>query len=88
MAIYKANHHLPIEDLEREKLVLKKSASTSEKFGLEVKSSEIFLRSLISSAKAIQYRVRANLLSVSNGKKTKIAMLRIELRRFRPPHPN
>lgn len=73
VAIYKANHHLPIEDLEREKLVLKKSASTSEKFGLEVKSSKMFLSSLISSAKAIQYRVRANLLSGSNSKNTIIA---------------
>lgn len=73
VAIYKANHHLPIEDLEREKLVLKKSASTSEKFDLEVKSSQMFLSSLISSAKAIQYRVRADLLSASNSKNTLIA---------------
>jgi chorismate mutase len=73
VAIYKANHHLPIEDLEREELVLKKSASTSEKFGLEVKSSQMFLSSLISSAKAIQYRVRADLLSGSNNQKTLIS---------------
>ncbi|WP_375319832.1 chorismate mutase [Aliivibrio logei] len=73
VAIYKANHHLPIEDLEREELVLKKSASTSQKFGLEVKSSQMFLSSLISSAKAIQYRVRADLLSGSNNQKTLIA---------------
>jgi chorismate mutase len=53
--------------------VLKKSASTSQKFGLEVKSSQMFLSSLISSAKAIQYRVRADLLSGSNNQKTLIA---------------
>ncbi|CAK1797005.1 chorismate mutase [Vibrio crassostreae] len=69
VAIYKANHHLPIEDLEREELVLKKSASTSDKFGLEVKSSQIFISSLISSAKAIQYRVRADLLSGSKNQR-------------------
>ncbi|PSX05481.1 chorismate mutase [Photobacterium angustum] len=73
VAIYKANHHLPIEDLEREDLILKKSASTSEKFGLEVKSSQMFLSSLISSAKAIQYRVRADLLSRTNSQNAFIA---------------
>ncbi|MGT2621266.1 chorismate mutase [Photobacterium damselae] len=42
VAIYKANNNLPIEDLEREALILKVSTSISEKRGLDVKSYQIF----------------------------------------------
>lgn len=87
VAIYKANNNLPIEDLEREALILKVSTSISEKRGLDVKSYQIFLGSLISSAKTIQYRVRAELLSASNKKDRLIArdlkaMVRPELLRL------
>ncbi|MDP2558558.1 chorismate mutase [Photobacterium damselae subsp. piscicida] len=57
VAIYKANNNLPIENLEREALILKVSTSISEKRGLDVKSYQIFLGSLISSAKTIQYEL-------------------------------
>ncbi|GEM74405.1 gamma subclass chorismate mutase AroQ [Vibrio sagamiensis] len=63
VAIYKANHGLPIEDLARESIVLEKAVATSEKYGLEQNSIKTLVKSLMSSAKVIQYRVRADALS-------------------------
>ncbi|WP_347230499.1 chorismate mutase, partial [Vibrio splendidus] len=65
VAIYKAIHGLPIEDLKREEIVLKKSSLASENYGLNVDSMKSFTVALMSSAKAIQYRYRADMLSKS-----------------------
>ena len=63
VALYKAQHQLAIEDLDREKVVLSKAKTSSEKFLISSESIEDFTTSMMSAAKAIQYRYRANLLS-------------------------
>ena len=63
VALYKAKHHLAIEDLKREAVVLEKSKAGSAKYELNSDSTEAFTVSLMSAAKAIQYRYRADMLS-------------------------
>ena len=63
VALYKINHHLAIEDVEREAVVVEKSKAASAKYSLDGDSTTEFTRSLISAAKAIQYRYRADLLN-------------------------
>ncbi|WP_284191103.1 gamma subclass chorismate mutase AroQ [Vibrio zhanjiangensis] len=63
VALYKINHHLAIEDLEREAVVIEKSKAASEKYGLDGTSTTELTVSLISAAKAIQYRYRADMLT-------------------------
>ena len=63
VGLYKANHHLPIEDIAREEVVISKASQSAAKVGLDSQSVEGFFRAQISAAKAIQYRYRADLLN-------------------------
>ena len=62
VALYKARNHQPVEDREREAVVLAKSVEKAEKLGLDPASVSDFYAAQISAAKAIQYRRRAALL--------------------------
>lgn len=63
VSLYKANNNKPIEDIEREVLVIERASQSAEKFGLNKQSIAGFFQAQISAAKAIQYRYRADLLS-------------------------
>ena len=63
VAVYKAEHHLPIEDVAREQVVVEKAKAAAGKQGLNPESVEAFFKAQIAVAKAIQYRRRAELLS-------------------------
>ncbi|CAM3803442.1 Monofunctional chorismate mutase precursor [Vibrio aerogenes CECT 7868] len=63
VGLYKANHHLPIEDISREEVVLKKAVQSARKAGLNGNTVAAFFQSQIAAAKAIQYRYRADLLN-------------------------
>ncbi|WP_168204034.1 chorismate mutase [Aliikangiella coralliicola] len=71
VALFKANHHRPIEDIEREKLVIKKAVITARSLGIEATQIENFFQAQIAVAKAIQYRYRADLLSKPTTRKPK-----------------
>lgn len=64
VAGYKAQHHLPIEDLPREQQVIQSMLKNAEQAGLEPDSVEPFVHALMNASKAIQYRYRADWLSV------------------------
>lgn len=63
VAGYKAEQHLPIEDLAQEKKVLDQSLSEAESFGLNSETVKPFIVAQMDVAKAIQYRYRADWLS-------------------------
>ncbi|HEB26863.1 MAG TPA: gamma subclass chorismate mutase AroQ [Porticoccus sp.] len=63
VAKYKAQHHLPVEDVQREILVLKKAIDQAQLLGLEPASIKDFFRVQMDMAKAIQFRARADWLS-------------------------
>jgi chorismate mutase len=63
VGLYKANHHLPIEDVAREKVVIDKAIQSAQQAGLDGHSVAAFFKSQITAAKAIQYRYRADLLN-------------------------
>jgi len=63
VAGYKAEQHLPIEDLVQEKKVLDQSLSEAESFGLSSETVKPFIVTQMNVAKAIQYRYRADWLS-------------------------
>jgi chorismate mutase, putative len=71
VALYKAQKHVPIEDVAREKLVVDESKMSAKESGLDPESIEAFFRAQISVAKAIQYRVRADLLSTPSEQQPK-----------------
>ncbi len=56
VAAYKAEHGLPIVDIEREKVVVAKAIETSTSLGLPAAEVEIFARAQITAAKQIQQR--------------------------------
>ena len=60
---YKAQNKIPVEDVEREKIVLSKVKELAAAHGLDHNSMERFFIAQISAAKAIQYRYRAELLT-------------------------
>lgn len=64
VAGYKADHHLPIENVEQESKVINDSLTEAEDLGLDRESVRPFIIAQISAAKAIQYRYRAQWLSV------------------------
>ncbi|KXO09545.1 Periplasmic chorismate mutase I precursor [Moritella sp. JT01] len=68
VALYKANNNKPIEDIEREKVVIDKASKSAAKVGLDKQSVVGFFQTQISAAKAIQYRYRADLLSQTTSK--------------------
>lgn len=63
VAGYKAEQHLPIEDLTQEKKVLDQSLSEADSFGLNSETVKPFIVVQMDVAKAIQYRYRADWLS-------------------------
>lgn len=63
VAGYKAQHHLPVEDLPREQVVLENMLHNAQQEGLEPESVEPFIHALMNVSKAIQYRYRADWLS-------------------------
>ena len=64
VAAYKAAAHKPIEDIAQEKKVIAKATEQARKVGLDPRSVVPFLKAEIDAAKAIQYRYRADWLSV------------------------
>jgi chorismate mutase len=63
VALFKAQNHLPIEDIQRENVVIEKAKVFASEQGLDPESVEDFFQAQIVVAKAIQYRYRADLLS-------------------------
>jgi chorismate mutase len=71
VALFKAHHHLAIEDIEREKIVIDKAKTSAYEKGLDPDSVEEFFKAQISVAKAIQFRYRADLLSQPSSQEPK-----------------
>ena len=71
VALFKAQQHLPIENIERENVVLDKAKMSAFKQGLDPDSIEGFFEAQISVAKAIQFRYRADLLFEPSVEKAK-----------------
>ena len=69
VATYKANNHIAIEDIQREKIVVEKAKEFGSGLGFEPEIIEDFFYAQISVAKAIQYRYRAELLSHPSNQK-------------------
>ncbi|CAI0726766.1 chorismate mutase [Serratia ficaria] len=63
VAGYKAQRHLPIEDLTQEARVLASSQAEAGRLGLEPTSVRPFIVAQMDAAKAIQYRYRADWLA-------------------------
>lgn len=81
VAGYKAEQHLPIEDLTQEKKVLDQSLSEAESLGLNSETVKPFIVTQMNVAKAIQYRYRADWLSSpeSNWKPQDLAEVRLKI---------
>ncbi|MBG6245562.1 chorismate mutase [Candidatus Symbiopectobacterium sp. 'North America'] len=65
VAGYKAEKHLAIEDVPQEVNVMTNSVTVAEKLGLLGESVKPFIQAQMDAAKAIQYRYRADWLSVA-----------------------
>ncbi|ATM85352.1 chorismate mutase [Yersinia enterocolitica] len=63
VAGYKAQNHLPVEDVAQEEKVLDKALAEAASLGLDPVSIKPFMVAQINAAKAIQYRYRADWLS-------------------------
>ncbi|WP_310619531.1 chorismate mutase [Flexibacterium corallicola] len=63
VALYKAQNHLPVENVAREAIVLEKAQEQAQKLGLDPQTTLNFFKAQISAAKAIQYRYRTHWLS-------------------------
>jgi len=63
VALFKAQNGIPIEDIEREKIVISDAKDLAASHGLDPDSIERFFIVQINAAKAIQYRYRAELLT-------------------------
>ncbi|MFW6768223.1 chorismate mutase [Acinetobacter pittii] len=81
VAGYKAEQHLPIEDLTQEKKVLDQSLSEAESLGLNSETVKPFIVTQMNVAKAIQYRYRADWLSSpeTNWKPQDLAEVRLKI---------
>ena len=64
VALFKAQNHIPIEDVAREQVVLEDAKELAATLGLYPRSMEQFFVAQINAAKAIQYRYRAELLTL------------------------
>ncbi len=71
VAFFKAQNHLPIEDIERERIVIHRAIVSARDKGLDPDSVEDFFNAQISVAKAIQFRYRADILSQPSSQKPK-----------------
>lgn len=63
VALYKAIHHKPIEDRQREKFVINKALNAMQHKGLNPERAKSLIKALISVAKAVEYRHLADYLS-------------------------
>lgn len=63
VAGYKAQHHLPVEDLPREQVVMTSMLKNAQDAGLDPQSVEPFVHALMNTGKAIQYRWLADWLA-------------------------
>ncbi|CAM0682048.1 putative chorismate mutase [Acinetobacter baumannii 25493_8] len=81
VAGYKAEQHLPIEDLTQEKKVLDQSLSEADAFGLNSETVKPFIVAQMDVAKAIQYRYRADWLSnpETNWKPQDLSEVRVKI---------
>ena len=70
VAGYKKGHHLPVEDLPREKEVLIEAEKTAQAAGLAPDSVGPFVRALMNASKAVQYRYLADWLSAPGSRHT------------------
>ncbi|NDL62784.1 gamma subclass chorismate mutase AroQ [Acerihabitans arboris] len=61
VACYKARHHLPVEDVAREDQVLRHGLQQASRAGFAGDEFRLFLQVQMSAAKAVQYRMRAEL---------------------------
>lgn len=64
VAADKATNHLPVEDLPQEQKVLAAGVQQAMQEGLQIDSVQPFIQAQMDASKAIQYRYRANWLSV------------------------
>lgn len=71
VALFKAQKHLAIENIEREEVVLDQAKLSAHASGLDPSYMEDFFKAQISVAKAIQFRYRADLLSKPSHKNPK-----------------
>ena len=69
VALYKDQNNLPVEDLEREKIVIENAVAAATEIGLIGSSIESFFNVQIKVAKAIQYRSIANWISEPTNRK-------------------
>ncbi|MCP4991268.1 MAG: chorismate mutase [Colwellia sp.] len=63
VTLFKAKNHLPIENIQRENVVIDKAKGFASEQGFDPEIVKNFFHAQISVAKAIQYRYRADLLS-------------------------
>lgn len=63
VVLFKIKNHLPIEDIQRENVVIDNAKVFATEQGFDSEIVEDFFHAQISVAKAIQYRYRADLLS-------------------------
>lgn len=62
VALFKAQQHLAVEDVEREQKIVSQAKTSAVAEGVEPASIEDFFKAQIAVAKAIQYRYRADWL--------------------------
>ncbi|WP_188824135.1 chorismate mutase [Brucella endophytica] len=81
VAAYKAASHQPVEDIAQEEKVIAASKAEAGRIGLAPDSIGPFLRAQIDAAKAIQYRYRADWMSVprENTKPIPLPVLRARI---------
>ncbi len=78
VALFKAQNEIPIEDIEREQIVLEDAKELATSLGLNAQSMEEFFIAQIDAAKTIQYRYSAEL--VTPGAPSKAIDLNEEIR--------
>lgn len=64
VALFKALQHIPIEDIARELIVINTAKTSAEGQGFAPETIEDFFSAQMSAAKAIQFRYRADLLTM------------------------
>lgn len=78
VAGYKAQQHLPIEDVTQEVKVLAVSEAAAERLGLVSTSVRPLIVAQMDAAKAIQYRYRADWLAATPARQRALANCSIE----------
>ncbi|ABC30635.1 chorismate mutase, putative [Hahella chejuensis KCTC 2396] len=80
VALFKAQKGAPVEDVERERVVLDKAKEEAAGHGVDPTSVSDFFSAQISAAKAIQFRYRADWLSDADALKQSARDLQAEVR--------